>query len=291
MTDDQSEPPKKPLKLSDLAKLPEDIAPPGEIGMEPQLNATHILAKQLREQQEKIGGLLRPSKEAEAFQKHLESLSKPSPAVKSILDQVENQRRLLDSITNFHVGKAAANRPGFGIADRFVPVHRLPDIKLPKNPVLDTNAKLANIEQKFEGMLDVLSNAARIGNEIQAQAATFIEKFEVASDQTDKSAKKAIRVGVIALVIATLSPFAPMVVDYFAPNRTVPTIEALTREVVSASQSASVDNQKLIEALKGRDEQIAERLMDEVRRKQDETNVILSKLLEALKERDSSTNP
>ncbi|TIU14657.1 MAG: hypothetical protein E5W53_30410, partial [Mesorhizobium sp.] len=84
----------------------------------------------------------------------------------------------------------------------------MPDFQMPRNPILDTNAQLAEIERKFESMLDVMTNAARIGNDIQAQATTFIGKFEEASSQTDSSAKKAILVGVFALVIATLSPFA-----------------------------------------------------------------------------------
>ncbi|AZN97900.1 hypothetical protein EJ066_11730 [Mesorhizobium sp. M9A.F.Ca.ET.002.03.1.2] len=162
---------------------------------------------------------------------------------------------------------------------------------MPRNPILDTNAQLAEIERKFESMLDVMTNAARIGNDIQAQATTFIGKFEEASSQTDSSAKKAILVGVFALVIATLSPFAPMVVDYFSPNRTVPAIEALTREVVSADRAASADNQKLIEALKERDDQATGRIVEEVRRRQDETNAILRELIETLKDRNVPANP
>jgi len=293
MTGDQSNP-SKPVKLADLAKLgvPKDMksikdATKTLADLGPQLNAAHELQKQIEAQKHVYEDLLRPSKEMEALRNRLVSFTKPNPAMKSILDQVENQRRLLDSMS---VVKSPDERLGAGINNR-IPVPRMPDLKMPRNPILDTNAKLAEIEQKFENMLNVMANAARIGNDIQAQAAVFISKFEEASAQTDTSAKKAIRVGVIALVIATLSPFAPMVVDYFSPNRTVPSIEALTREVISARQSANADNEQLIEALKERDEQVAERLINEVRQKQDETNVILRELLQSLKDRSPPADP
>lgn len=290
MSDDQSDPP-KPIKLEDLAKLGirHDMKPLGEVaktlaGMGPELNMARGLAKQLEAQQKKFKDLLRPSKEIEALRNHLDSLSKPSPAMKSILDQVESQRRLLDSISKSNMGRPLEERLGADINHRIVSVPRMPDIKFPRNPILDTNAKLDGIEQKFETMLDVITNAARIGNDIQAQTTTFVGKFEEASIQTDNSARKAILVGVFALVIATLSPFAPMVVDYFSPNRTVPSIEALTREIISARQSANADSQKLIGAMKDRDEQVTERMVGEVRRKQDETNVILRELLQTLRD-------
>lgn len=292
MTDDASNPP-KPVKLADLAKLglPDDTKPINDAAkaladLGPQLNAAHQFRKQIEAQKSMYENLLRPSKEVEALRNRLASFAKPNPAMKSILDQVENQQRLLGS---FSAEKALDQRLGAGINEH-IPIPRMPDFEIPRNPILDTNAKLADIEQKFESMLDVMANAARIGNDIQAQATTFIDKFEDASAQTDKSAKKAILVGVIALVIATLSPFAPMVVDYFSPNRTVPSIEALTSEVISSRQSANADNQQLIEALKERNDQVAERLLSELRQKQDETNVILRELIQSLKNRTTPTS-
>lgn len=288
MSDDSSDPP-KPIKLEDLKIRTDGNADPlSEIAKTlassgPQVNLAGNLALRLQEQQDKITDLLRPSNEVETLRKQFESLTRPSPAVKSILDQVESQRRLLDSFS-----KPDAGRP---LDERVISVRRMPDFQMPRNPILDTNAQLAEIERKFESMLDVMTNAARIGNDIQAQAATFIGKFEEASSQTDSSAKKAILVGVFALVIATLSPFAPMAVDYFSPNRTVPAIEALTREVVSADRAASTDNQKLIEALKERDDQATGRIVEEVGRKQDETNAILRELIETLKDRNVPSNP
>lgn len=296
MSDDSSDTP-KPIRLEDLKlKLGDDLKPLGEIaktlaGAGPQLDAAKTLATHIQAQQEKFKDLLRPSKEAEALRDHLASPSRPPAAIKSILDQVESQRRLLDSISKPDVGKLLEERLKSTVDERAISVSRMPDIKMPRNPILDTNAKLAEIERKFESMLDVMTNAARIGNDIQAHAATFIDKFEEASSQTDSSAKKAILVGVVALVIATLSPFAPLAVDHYSPNPTVPAIEALTREVVSANRSASADNQKLIDALKERDDQVTSRVIDEVRRKQDETNAILRELIQTLKGQSIPAGP
>ncbi|PAP99808.1 hypothetical protein LRP31_09215 [Mesorhizobium mediterraneum] len=288
MSDDSPDSP-KPIKLEDLKVSTGSGAKPlSEIaktlaGIGSHVNPAKNLAIRLQEQQDKFSDLLRPSKEAEPLRKRFESLTQPSPAMRSILDQVEGQRRLLDSISKPDAGGL--------LTERAISAPRMPDFQMPRNPILDTNAQLAEIERKFESMLDVMTNAARIGNDIQAQATTFIGKFEEASSQTDSSAKKAILVGVFALVIATLSPFAPMVVDYFSPNRTVPAIEALTREVVSADRAASADNQKLIEALKKRDDQATGRIVEEVRRRQDETNAILRELIETLKDRNVPANP
>ncbi|TIX86395.1 MAG: hypothetical protein E5V21_00925 [Mesorhizobium sp.] len=61
--------------------------------------------------------------------------------------------------------------------------------------------------------------------------------------------------------------------------------------MVSADRAASADNQKLIEALKERDDQATGRIVEEVRRRQDETNAILRELIETLKDRNVPANP
>ncbi|TJV55369.1 MAG: hypothetical protein E5X43_30305, partial [Mesorhizobium sp.] len=165
MSDDSPDSP-KPIKLEDLKVSTGSGAKPlSEIaktlaGIGSHVNPAKNLAIRLQEQQDKFSDLLRPSKEAEALRKRFESLTQPSPAMRSILDQVEGQRRLLDSISKPDAGGL--------LTERAISAPRMPDFQMPRNPILDTNAQLAEIERKFESMLDVMTNAARIGNDIQA---------------------------------------------------------------------------------------------------------------------------
>lgn len=107
---------------------------------------------------------------------------------------------------------------------------RLPD--MPRNPAFETNERLGRIEEQFAEMQTVLIEAAQIATTIQAHAADFLVSFEKASIQTDRSASRAIWVGMIAIAIAIATPFLQAGVDRFVfPDNAAAELKAAVSDV------------------------------------------------------------
>ncbi|MCE6957968.1 hypothetical protein LAZ40_02710 [Cereibacter sphaeroides] len=116
----------------------------------------------------------------------------PESGIGKIVRQIENQGRSIDALR--------LDAP----ASEIEPL--ITDFDLPPNPIHETNDRLGRIEQRFEQMLDVAANSAEIATGLQAHAAQFLVKFENAASDNDRSASRAIRLGVIAVVIAIAMP-------------------------------------------------------------------------------------
>lgn len=143
-------------------------------------------------------GLLRPDVGYASYRPldtfaHLGVLPAPAPAdlhvsrysLDGINRQIEEQR---DRISDLIVPKAA----------------HFPSSQ--QRSVEETNERLERIEIHFEQMKDILTNGALIANNIQGHASQFLEKFEKASTDNDRSAANAIRIGKWAVIIALLTP-------------------------------------------------------------------------------------
>ncbi|MBO0903458.1 hypothetical protein [Jiella sonneratiae] len=86
-------------------------------------------------------------------------------------------------------------------------VVRVPSLPpLPPNPLNETNKRLARIESRFDQLQNVATEGAQIATGLQASAAEFLLKFEQAAAENDRTASRAIRIGVIAIVIAVAMP-------------------------------------------------------------------------------------
>jgi len=291
----KEKPMKKPKRSNDLANLaiPSDrktVSSSAERLLDrlneqqarvEKLTQQSPLFKSMNEQMERMEKLTRENPMMQKLNEQMqtmEKLTKISPAAQSILDQVEEQRRRLEDITGPNFTEPVAHKE----SKPDVTPLRVPRIPIIKNPILDTNKKLSDIEQKFDSMLDVMANAAQIGNEIQAQATTFIDKFEEASDKTDKSAKQAIKVGYIALLISVVTLLSPWVQNLIWPDPVEQKIEQLTNEIISSRDVMAKGNSELLQALEDSDKRDNERLINEIKKGQDQNNAALRELINLL---------
>ncbi|NRP19909.1 hypothetical protein LPJGGPFB_03167 [Ensifer adhaerens] len=111
---------------------------------------------------------------------------------------------------------------------------------MPRNPAFETNERLGRIEEQFEEMQTVLIEAAQIATTIQAHAADFLVSFEKASIQTDRSASRAILIGVIAIAIAIATPFLQAGVDRFVfPDNSAAELKAAVSDVGTAQATST----------------------------------------------------
>jgi hypothetical protein len=85
---------------------------------------------------------------------------------------------------------------------------RIPELRIPPNPLHETNKRLASIEERFDRMESIALNGAEIATDLQASAATFLAKFEKASANNDRTSSRAIWLGIIAILIAVAMPVA-----------------------------------------------------------------------------------
>jgi len=81
---------------------------------------------------------------------------------------------------------------------------------IPKNPILETNDRLANIEERFARMEAIAIDSAAIATSIQKSAIDFLVKFEAVAADNDKSVKKTILMGKVAIFVALLTAIIPI---------------------------------------------------------------------------------
>lgn len=229
MSNNESDPAKPPpVKLEDL-KTP--------------VNAAEMM-RSLNE----FSGLGKLSAALKQQQKVMDSITRPSGAMKHIFDDIEKQRKLLGHLQG---PKVQMEPPSLRSIE-------MP--KLPPNPILETNQKLEGLAAKFEQMLAVMAGAATIANDIQGHAATFLEKFDEASRQTDKSARSAIRIGLIAIVVSVLVSFIPMAVGYFWPDQNLQALENLTKQIATTQNNDRAATARLVETLRQSNQKTIEQL-------------------------------
>lgn len=132
------------------------------------------------------------------------------------------------------------------------------DIPLIENPIHETNKRLGRIEQQFEQVAQIASDSAQIALGLQAAAAEFLQKFERAADDTNRSGAKAIRVGWLALAIAVITSLAqivsPLVIpdnDAVALREEIAGLQAAVAELSSQQLDAS---ERMISAIATGDE-------------------------------------
>lgn len=215
----------------------------------------------------------------------LDGLTGTSSEAKSIIRRAKEQRALIDDIYD---GSSSEKYLKDKVSKKEQHLSASPPYI---NPVYETNDKLASIEQRFEKMLEVMVTAASIGNTIQANAASFIEKFEIASQQTDASARQAIRIGIIAICIAILMPLVPMGIGLFLTDPTVAAIEALSREVTTSQQTQNDMMERLVTEFRDGDETIVKGIAVELRASKGETNDLLRGLIKQLTEKPKESLP
>lgn len=149
-----------------------------------------------------------------------------------------------------------------------LPEPELPCIpELPPNPILETNRRLERIEERFEQMQDIAADAAQIATELQAAAAEFLQKFEKAAADNDRTAGRAIWIGVVAVIIAVAMPAAQII---YSEYRRVPSnglemqaaLEEVQAELSAMRDSQAAASDRLAEALASSDDETAAILRD-----------------------------
>ncbi len=163
------------------------------------------LAKQLAEQtarysaiQEQMERALGPYHDLKERMKHLGLSAGEDSAIGRVAQKIADQQRAIDAMRPDVADALASPEPPR--------MPRIDQIKFPPNPILETNERLQRIEERFEQMQNIATDAAQIANGLQGAAAEFLQKFEKAAQDNDRTAGRAIWIGVVAVIIAIAMP-------------------------------------------------------------------------------------
>jgi hypothetical protein len=175
-----------------------------------------------------------------------------SPSVRNMTIQIADQQRRIAEL-------AASMPPITKMPDlpEYVRNSRKEELKLPTippNPAYETNKRLARIEKQFERMEKIAVSGAEIGTNLQAWAADFLVKFESVAASNDRTTKRAIRIGIIAIFIALAVPITQTLYtelykvpqDALAVQRTIEDIKVELSKLQTTQEWAA---NRLVEAL------------------------------------------
>ena len=155
-------------------------------------------AKRYSAIQEQMEKALEPYRGLQDRMKNLGLSAGEDSAIGRVAKQIADQQRAIEAMRPHIPENLAKPEPP-----------RLPNIeqiKFPPNPILETNERLERIEERFEQMQGIATDAAQIANGLQGAAAEFLQKFEKAAADNDRTAGRAIWIGVVAVIIAIAMP-------------------------------------------------------------------------------------
>ncbi|MBU0779881.1 MAG: hypothetical protein KKC72_07515 [Alphaproteobacteria bacterium] len=248
--EEQSEPPKKGVDLSKLEGVPsgEPVRQPNPVEMHIMKQAARATdtmkaitaSSAIQDAMKSITGsaamedirratanmdamkkALGPTDELQERMRALTGQFGSESGIGKVAKQLQDQHRSIDAM------RLPPSSPG-------IEQPRIPKLHIPPNPIHETNVRLERIEQRFEQMLNVAADGAEIATGLQAHAAEFLVKFENAASDNDRSAARAIRLGVIAVLIALAMPLAQIL---YTELWRVPQDSASMEAVISDMQS------------------------------------------------------
>jgi hypothetical protein len=134
------------------------------------------------------------------LQKRIEDL-RSKGGLGNLTGMLENQRRAVEKMVPKDMLGMPVVEPRPILAET---------LKLPPNPIHETNKRLAKIEERFEEMQDIAARGAEIATGLQVSAAEFLTKFDDVATKNDRTAGKAVWVAGTAAVLAVAMPLLQM---------------------------------------------------------------------------------
>ncbi len=161
------------------------------------------------------------------------------------------------------------------------------NIRIPENPLIETNKRLESIEKLFGQIANVSENSAKVTFEIQLAAAEILKGFkelqkdfkELLKDfkeavsnnkenanKNEEAAADGIKLAKLAILITIFTSLAPIAVNYFTPDPVAEalrqTVSGLQKEIDAIQSANAAQTQKLIEAIAASDKATAAAILE-----------------------------
>jgi hypothetical protein len=113
----------------------------------------------------------------------------PTDALSRINERIAEQAKAIDTARNYSLHGIPEREP-------FRDLH----LRMPPNPLVETNQRLARIEKQFHGVEKIALDGAKIANDLLAKASHFVGEFEKAAADNTRAARRAIWLAIFAIV-------------------------------------------------------------------------------------------
>lgn len=206
---------------------------------------------------------MKPLRDIEERMSALRSVAGTDNALSKVAGQIAAQQRSIDALA---MGRSARD-----MVDREITMPRIPDIKIPPNPLIETNKRLKRIEDRFEQIQGIAGEAASIANGLQGAAAEFLSEFKVAAQENNRAARKAIWLGAMAVVTTLSVALGQIAYNEFwrVPADTQAMRDAIVEmksEITAVREQNAAMVERFEKALRGSDDELAAAIRDLVDR-------------------------
>jgi len=176
-----------------------------------EVNRAHgvVFKLDLEKQNERMRKMMEPFENTLAAHKKLftpsfvESLKETQSAQARLQDMIKQMRPSLPELAGLGAKGAlegAAARPEIHVQ----PPH-IPDLKLPENPIYDTNRSLREVVDRLDEMNELAFQTAETVGSVSNSATEFLVAFGAASDSADRASRRAIWIAAAAIIVAVVS--------------------------------------------------------------------------------------
>ncbi len=248
MTDESS--------LAKLNKLTESVAKHVSEGMKP----TPVELATLKMFQENESSLERMLDYKSSIQDSLERASSTARLLKEMSNtNINSARALAEKIAleqdiNDKIFQQQKMLSSYALSEGRLPIVAISKIKAPME---ETNNHLANIDERFDRIERIAMDSAQIATNIQQSAVDFLIQFKQASIDNDKSVKKTIALGKIAIFVALLTAALPIFYSVWKDQKDAVQTQYIISDLINElhlSKEAQVEaSRKLIKALNSSD--------------------------------------
>lgn len=163
----------------------------------------------LEQQNERMRKMMEPFKNTLAAHKKLftpsfiESLKKTQSAQARLQDMIKQMRPSLPDLAGLGAKGAlegSATRPAIHVQTPHTPA-----LKIPTNPIYDTNSSLREVVDRLEEMNELAFQTAETVGSVSNSATEFLVAFGAASNRADRASRRAIWIAGAAIIIAVVS--------------------------------------------------------------------------------------
>jgi hypothetical protein len=204
--------------------------------------------------------------------KQMQQMFDASSATAKLARQISDQEKAINALsTDSAFAKLARERartekalealtPRFDFPGRSL--MRAPNIESFPSRMHETNERLESIEERFDRVEAIAVDSAKIASNLQKTALKFLVKFEEAATANDRSARRALRIGALALLLAVVTPVMQIAYDRFwrVPGDEAAMqarVEQLKGEIASLQQTQQATAKQISEALSRSDKDLA----------------------------------
>lgn len=222
----------------------------------------------LEKQNERMRKMMEPFENTLAAHKKLftpsfvESLKETQSTQARLRDMIKQMRPSLPDLAGLGA-KGALESSAARTAIHVQPPH-IPDLKIPENPIYNTNRNLREVVDRLEEMNELAFQTAETVSSVSNSATEFLVAFGAASDSADRASRRAIWIAAAAIIVAVVSTSVQIGYAEWRAHQnkiaTDPTVNAILLHMEDMVAAQRANTQQLSDRMDEDNEAVADSL-------------------------------